>query len=81
MKVMLLFHLSAKRGETFRANKTDIDLRNEKIRLWTRKRKGGNLEFDWMPMTQELKSALLSWLQMGMSQSTVDTKHIFVCLA
>jgi integrase len=81
-KVMLLFsyHLATRRGETFRAKKSDIDLKNEKIRLWTRKRKGGNLEFDWMPMTQELKTALLSWLEVRMSQPTIDTEHIFVCL-
>jgi len=81
-KVMLLFsyHLAARRGETFRAKKSDIDFKNEKIRLWTRKRKGGNLEFDWMPMTQELKSALLLRLEVRMSQPGVDTEHIFVCL-
>ena len=40
-KVMLLFsyHLAARRGETFRAKKSDIDFKNQKIRLWTRKRK------------------------------------------
>ena len=81
-KVMLLFsyHLAARRGETFRAKRSDIDFKNDKIRLWTRKRKGGNLEFDWMPMTQELKSALLSWLEVRMSQPEVDAEHIFVCL-
>ena len=81
-RVMLLFsyHLAARRGETFRAKKSDIDFKNDKIRLWTRKRKGGNLEFDWMPMTQELKIALLSWLEVRISQPAVDTEHIFVCL-
>jgi integrase len=81
-KVMLLFsyHLAARRGETFNAKRSDIDFKNDKIRLWTRKRKGGNLEFDWMPMTQELKAALLSWLEVRMAQPTVDTEHIFICL-
>jgi integrase len=81
-KVMLLFsyHLAARRGETFRAKKSDIDFKNEKISLWTRKRKGGNLEFDWMPMTQKLKTALLPWLEVRMSQPTIDTENIFVCL-
>ena len=81
-KVMLLFsyHLAARRGETFRAKRSDIDFKNEKIRLWTRKRKGGNLEFDWMPLTQELKSSLLSWLEVRMSQPVVDSEHIFICL-
>jgi len=79
---MLLFsyHLAARRGETFHAKKSDIDFKNDKIRLWTRKRKGGNLKYDWIPMTQELKTALLSWLEVRMSQPGVDTEHIFVCL-
>ena len=31
-------------------------------------------------MTQELKTALLSWLEVRMSQPAVDTEHIFICL-
>jgi integrase len=81
-KVMLLFsyHLAARRGETFRAKRSDIDFKNQKIRLWTRKRKRSDLEFDWMPMTQELKAALLTWLEFRMSQPAINTDHIFICL-
>lgn len=81
-KVMLLFsfHLAARRGETFRAKRSDIDFNNDKIRLWTRKRKGGHLEFDWMPLTQKLKRALLSWWEIRLSHSTEDKEHIFICL-
>jgi len=64
----------------FHAKKSDIDFKNDKISLWTRKRRGGDLEYDWMPMTQEPKTALLSWLEVRMSQPAVDTEHIFICL-
>ncbi len=77
--VILISPGRKKRGN-ISAKKSDIDFKNDKIRLWTRKRKGGNLEFDWMPMTQELKTTLLSWLEVRMSQPEVDAEHIFVCL-
>ena len=81
-KTMLLFslHLAARRGETFRAKRSDIDFSDKKIRLWTRKRKGGNLESDWMPLTKELKTALLSWWEIRLSHSTHDKEHLFICL-
>jgi integrase len=81
-KTMLLttYHLAARRGEIFRIKRSDIDFKNGKIRLWTRKRKGGDLEFDWMPMTKELKSILLSWWEVRISHTTIDKEHVFVCL-
>ena len=38
---MLLFsyNLAARRGKIFRAKKSDIDIKNQKIRRWTRKEK------------------------------------------
>lgn len=81
-KVMLLFsfHLAARRGETFRSKWSDVDFKNGKTRLWTRKRKGGSLEYDWMPLTKELKTSLLSWWEDRLSQITDDKEHLFVCL-
>jgi len=81
-KVILLFsfHLAARRGETFRSKRSDIDFKNDKIRLWTRKRKGGNLEYDWMPLTKELKTGLLAWWEVRLSHTTDDKEHLFVCL-
>lgn len=78
---MLLFayHLAARRGEIFRSKWSDIDFKNTNIRLWTRKRKGGDLEFDWIPLTKELRGILLSWWEERMSQPTIDKEHIFVC--
>lgn len=59
-KVLLLafLHTAARRNEMFSLKWEDVDLANSKIRLWTRKRKGGGFEFDWLPLTDRLTDAL-----------------------
>lgn len=81
-KVMLLtfLHLAARRGEVFRLKVQDLDFSNDQVRLWTRKRKDGSYEYDWLPMTSELRSALETWLEKRLRQPTIDEEHIFVCL-
>ena len=78
-RVMLLafLHLAARRGEIFRLTWDDVDFRNNQIRLWTRKRHGGDLEFDWLPMTKMLKEALLWWQE---NRPIKDDPHVFLCL-
>ncbi|MCB2167435.1 MAG: tyrosine-type recombinase/integrase [Deltaproteobacteria bacterium] len=78
-KVMLLtfLHLAARRGEVFRMQWSDIDFGSNRIRLWTRKRKDGAYEYDWLPMTQELRKALRSWWQY---RPIKDHTHVFLCL-
>lgn len=46
------------------------------ITLYTRKRKGGNLEPDTIPMTDTLKTELLWWWE----HRPVKTDHVFVSL-
>lgn len=60
-RTMLLFllHTAARKGEVFRLRWDDLDFQDSRIRLWTRKRTGGTMEYDWIPMTSELRSALL----------------------
>jgi integrase len=62
-RVMLLtfLHLAARRGEVFRLTWQDVDFGNDRIRLWTRKRKDGSFEYDWLPMTKELRKSLRWW--------------------
>ena len=62
-RIMLLtfLHLAARRSELFRLKWSDVDFENSRVRLWTRKRKGGALESDWLPMTDELNQALAGW--------------------
>ena len=78
-RVMILtfLHLAARRGEIFRLTWDDVDYRNNQIRLWTRKRHGGDLEFNWLPMTKMLKEALLWWQE---NKPIKDDPHVFLCL-
>ena len=82
-RTMLLtfLHLAARRNEIFGLKLTDLDFRNGQVRLWTRKRKGGDLEEDLLPLTKELKSALLEWLEIRMGIPGIDNEHVFVCLS
>lgn len=49
--VMLLsfLHLAARRNEIFNLRREDVDLKRKQIRLYTRKRRDGSLEFEWLP--------------------------------
>lgn len=81
-RVMLLAYLNlgARRSEVFHLKWSDIDFNSNRIRLYTQKRMGGNQEFDWLPMTMELRSELLAWLEERLGQSTTDKEHVFLCL-
>jgi len=78
-KVMLLafLHLAARRSEIFRITWADVDFGNSRIRLWTRKRQGGSYEYDWLPMTGELRKSLLWWWE---HRPIKDQSHVFLCL-
>nr|WP_321513363.1 site-specific integrase [uncultured Pseudodesulfovibrio sp.] len=77
-KVMLsvFLYLGARRGEVFRLAWEDIDFVANRIRLSTRKRQAGSLEYDWLPMTDELKNQLLWWWE---SRKFKDSEYVFVC--
>ena len=78
-KVMLLafLHLAARRGEIFRLTWDDVDFNADRVRLWTRKRHGGGLEFDWLPMTKMLSESLRWWKE---NRPIKDAEHVFLCL-
>lgn len=59
-KVLLLtfLHTAARRSELFRLTWADIDFPNQTIRLSTRKRLDSSMEYDVLPMTDELTEAL-----------------------
>ncbi|MGV1098716.1 tyrosine-type recombinase/integrase [Thiovibrio sp. JS02] len=59
-RIMLLayLHLAARRSELFGLRWQDVDFEEAKVRLYTRKRRDGSLEYDWLPMTDELHEAL-----------------------
>lgn len=69
-------YLGARRGEIFRLTWADIDFGQRRARLGTRKRQDGSLEYDWLPMTDELASQLSWWRENRPIRNTV---HVFVC--
>ncbi|WP_457570718.1 tyrosine-type recombinase/integrase [Desulfovulcanus sp.] len=60
-RTMLLcfLHTGARRNEVFKLKWSDVDFANNEIWLTTRKRKDGMEERDSVPMTQDLREALL----------------------
>jgi integrase len=78
-KVMLstFIHLAARRSEIFRLTWEDVDFGSDRVRLWTRKRMGGTYEYDWLPMTKELRMTLRWWWE---HRPIKDQPHVFLCL-
>ncbi len=54
-----------------------MDFGDSRVRLWTRKRHGGTYEFDWLPMTRELRRTLLWWWEHRLIK---EQSHVFLCL-
>jgi len=79
--LLAFLHLAAKRSEVFRIKWSEVDFANNRICLWTKKREGGHKEYDWFPMTSDLRQALLQWCEERLKQPTADKEHVFVCLA
>jgi integrase len=78
--LMTFLHTAGRRREIFNLKWSDVDFTNDKIRLFTRKRRGGHRENDLIPMTVELRDYLYSWKKERMTHKTADNEHVFVCL-
>jgi integrase len=48
--VLLMLYTAARRGELLRLVWQDVDIEGRRLRLHTRKRAGGTLEADWLPL-------------------------------
>jgi len=65
-KAMLaaFLYLAARRGEVFRLKWEHVDFERRRIMLSTRKRRGGSLQNDWLPMADDL------WEQLAQLRAT-----------
>ena len=61
--LMCYLYFAARRNEVFSLKREDIDLKRRKVRLYTRKRKDGALEFDWIPIADQLFPVLKEHVQ------------------
>jgi len=73
--LLCFLHLAARRGEIFRLAWEDVDFGESNVRLATRKRQGGSLEYNWLPMTDDLHNELLAHRQ-GSTSKWVFTEPL-----
>ncbi len=52
--LLTILYTAARRGEVFRLTWSDIDIDARTVRLGTRKRQGGSMEYDHIPMVEPL---------------------------
>lgn len=74
--LLVLFHTMGRIGEILRLRWEDVNFQEKAIRLWTRKRQGGNLEFDWLPMNEDLEEVLWGLWQKRKSEEWVFGSHL-----
>lgn len=69
-RTMLLtfLYLAARRGEVYRLKWADVDFSASQVCLSTKKRMGGSMETEWVPMTDELYRALMEHKQNSNSE-------------
>lgn len=67
-------YTAARRGEVFKLTWADVDFKNSRIRLFTKKRSGGNLEADYVEMVQELRDGLRWWWE---NRPHKDSEFVF----
>lgn len=66
--LLAYLHTAARRSELFRLRWEDVDFGEGTLTLGTRKRIDGSLEYDELPMTDELYDAILQHRQVSQSE-------------
>jgi integrase len=69
--LQVLFHTMARIDEVLRLKWEDVNFQEQAVRLWTRKRRGGNGESDWLPMNADLEQVMWSLWQKRSSEEWV----------
>ena len=64
-------HTAARKSELFRLKWSDVDFERGVVMLGTRKRKGGGMEYDPVPMTSTLRALLLEQRKEGWNKEYV----------
>lgn len=70
--LLILFHTLARISEILKLRWCDVNFHGKYVTLWTRKRKGGNLEPRYIPVNKHLYSAL--WTQWN---QRVQDEYVF----
>ncbi len=70
------YFTGARKSEVFKMTWEDVLFDKDSIRLWTKKRRGGHLESDLIPMVSELKEVLQGWKDK--QQPKNEKEHIFI---
>jgi integrase len=73
--LLTALHTAARRGEIFRLTWADVDFQRSIIRLSTRKRAGGGMQYDWLPMTATLAEALREQQKKAESEMVFPRPH------
>ena len=69
--IVACLHTAARKSELFRLTWNEVDFERGFILLGTRKRKGGGMEYDPIPMTSTLRQILLEQREEGLSREFV----------
>jgi hypothetical protein len=56
--LLVVFHTIARMDALLRLKWEDVNFEQKAVRLWTRKRRGGSWEYDWLPMNEDLEKVL-----------------------
>jgi integrase len=74
--LLVLFHTMCRIDEALRLKWEDVNFEKKAVRLWTRKRRGGNWEFDWMAMNEDLEEVLWHLYQKREQEGWVFFNHL-----
>ncbi len=66
--LLALLYLAARKGELFRLRWDDVDFSSGTVRLGTKKRKDGSMEYAEIPMASELYEAMLEHRQSAVNE-------------